>query len=146
MTKEMRIGDAARLSGLSVKAIRFYEESGFVPAPLRAESGYRRFSDQDVRRLRFIRRMRQLDVPLNEIRPLVESGMTTDCGAFAGQLEEALSHQRAEISRRIKELEALRRDLDELAEHIAHCECAPGQKVSDCDYCAVLDEGGGECK
>jgi DNA-binding transcriptional MerR regulator len=146
MTKEMRIGAAARLSGLSVKAIRFYEESGFVPAPLRSESGYRRFSAQDVRRLRFIRRMRQLDVPLSEVRPLVESGLTSDCGEFASELRNAFARQREEITRRIEELEALRRDLDDLAEHVAHCECEPGQKVVDCDYCAVLGEEGGECK
>jgi DNA-binding transcriptional MerR regulator len=142
----MTIGEAARRSGLSVKAIRFYEESGFVPAALRSESGYRRFSERDVRRLRFIRRMRQLDVPLSEVRPLVESGMTSDCGEFAGQLAEAFDRRRAEITRRIEELTALRGDLDELAGHVAHCECEPGQQVLDCDYCTELDEKGGECK
>ncbi|HWC29059.1 MAG TPA: MerR family transcriptional regulator [Dehalococcoidia bacterium] len=144
MSKKLGIGTAARLSGLSTKAIRFYERANLMPPASRTESGYRVYTARDVRRLRFIRRMRLLGVPLEQIRPLVLEGMAADCGEFAGELGLAFERRRAEINRRIADLEALRDDLDDLARHVSHCECEPGQAVLDCGFCLILDEEGGE--
>jgi MerR family copper efflux transcriptional regulator len=145
MRKDLRIGTASRLTGLTTKAIRFYERAGLIPAAPRTETGYRRYTDQDVRWLRLIRRMRLLGVPLEQIVPLVLEGITADCSQFVDQLGAALERQRAEITQRMAELVALRSDLDELARHIAHSECEPGQAVANCGFCPILDEKGGEC-
>ncbi len=146
MNKEMNIGAAARATGLSVKAIRFYENSGFVPAPARTDSGYRQYSDPDLRRLRFVRRqMRVLGMPLAQIRSLLRRVMSADCSAFAAELGEVFEEQRTQIDRRISELKALRKDIDELSRHVDHCECEPGLAVTDCEYCPILDEEGGDC-
>ena len=56
----MNIGQAARRSGLSTKMIRYYEQTGLIPAADRKSSGYRDYSDTDVHMLRFIRRARDL--------------------------------------------------------------------------------------
>ncbi len=139
MTKELKIGAVAELTGLSVKAIRFYESSGFIPPAARSESGYRLYNQQDVRRLRLVRGMRALGVPLDEIRPLLQSTLTADCAEFTLEVGETFDRRRTEIDRQIAALEALRSDLDDLARHVAHCECEPGQAVSDCGYCEILD-------
>src|SRR5688500_12305775 len=144
MKQELGIGAAARATGLSVKAIRFYESSGFVPAPQRTGSGYRHYTDADLRRLRLLRQMRVLGMPLAEIRPLLEKVMSAECAEFATELTEVFEQQRIQITRRISELETLRGDLDELMRHIEHCECEPGHTVADCDYCPVIDDEGGE--
>ncbi len=64
----MRIGEAARLSGLETSAIRFYEADRVVPEPKRTDAGYRDYGVGDVELLRFIRRLRSLEFPLDDAR------------------------------------------------------------------------------
>ena len=54
----MNIGQAAKASGVSAKMIRYYEQTGLIPAADRKDSGYRDYSATDVHMLRFIRRVR----------------------------------------------------------------------------------------
>ncbi|MGQ2973995.1 MAG: MerR family transcriptional regulator, partial [Brevundimonas mediterranea] len=67
----MNIGDAARVSGVSAKMIRYYEQTGLIPPADRKDSGYRDYSVQDVHRLRFIRRSRDLGFSVSEITDLL---------------------------------------------------------------------------
>ena len=56
----MRIGEAVRRSGMAAKTIRFYEEAGLIAPASRTGNGYRGFGEDDVRRLQFIHRARDL--------------------------------------------------------------------------------------
>ena len=67
----MNIGQAAKASGVSAKMIRYYEQTGLIPAADRADSGYRDYSDTDVHMLRFIRRARDLGFSVAEIGDLL---------------------------------------------------------------------------
>ncbi len=67
----MRFGEAARLSGLETSAIRSYEADGVVPEPKRTDAGYRDYSVSDVELLRFVRRPRSLEFPLDDAREIV---------------------------------------------------------------------------
>lgn len=67
----MNIGKASRASGVSQRMIRHYEAIGLIPPPVRRESGYRDYSDADVRRLRFAANARDLGFPIEEIRELL---------------------------------------------------------------------------
>lgn len=67
----MNIGQAAKASGVSAKMIRYYEQTGLIPAADRKESGYRDYSDTDVHMLRFIRRARDLGFSVAEIGDLL---------------------------------------------------------------------------
>ena len=58
--RSMRIGEAARRSGMAAKTIRFYEEAGLIAPASRTGNGYRGFGEDDVRRLQFIHRARDL--------------------------------------------------------------------------------------
>ena len=63
----MSIGTAARLSGVSVRTLRYYDQIGLLHPSETAENGYRYYSDQDVARLQEILFFRELDFPLREI-------------------------------------------------------------------------------
>jgi len=67
----MNIGRAAKISGVSAKMIRHYEEVGLVPAPERTDSGYRQYSEPEVHTLRFIGQARDLGFSIRQIGDLV---------------------------------------------------------------------------
>ena len=67
----MNIGQAAKASGVSAKMIRYYEQTGLIPAADRKDSGYRDYSATDVHMLRFIRRARDLGFSGAEIGDLL---------------------------------------------------------------------------
>ncbi len=67
----MNISDVAKKTGLTSKAIRFYEEKGLVTPPLRSENGYRTYSQQHLDELTLLRQARQVGFNLEECRELV---------------------------------------------------------------------------
>lgn len=69
--KPLTIGHLARLAGVGVETVRFYERQGLLAEPERRQSGYRQYSDEVIQRLRFIRRAKELGFSLAEIRDLL---------------------------------------------------------------------------
>ena len=67
----MNIGEVAKISGVSAKMIRKYEDSGLVPKAKRNVSGYRSYSDNDVHTFRFIKTARSLGFSLKDIKELL---------------------------------------------------------------------------
>jgi DNA-binding transcriptional MerR regulator len=67
-----RIGQVAAETGVSAAAIRYYERIGLLSAPPRSSAGYRRFSDQAVAELRFIRKAQGLGFALDEVAAILE--------------------------------------------------------------------------
>ena len=67
----MQIGEASNATGVSAKMIRHYESIGLIPAADRRESNYRDYGAEDVHRLGFIRRARDLGFSIDEIRDLL---------------------------------------------------------------------------
>ncbi len=67
----LTVGEVARLTGLSVKALHHYEEKGLVPPAERTEAGYRLYGEEEVARLEFVKRAKLLGLTLEEVRELV---------------------------------------------------------------------------
>jgi DNA-binding transcriptional MerR regulator len=67
----LQIGHVAERTGLSLRTIRFYEETGLVVPTARSEGGYRLYSDDDVARLEVIKRMKPLGFTLEEMQQLL---------------------------------------------------------------------------
>ena len=68
----MRIGEAAKLSGVSAELIRYYEGAGLLSPAGRDANGYRIFDERNVHELRFIRRSRTLGFPIKQIDELLK--------------------------------------------------------------------------
>jgi DNA-binding transcriptional MerR regulator len=105
----LRIGEAARHTGLSAASIRHYEREGLLPEPMRSDSSYRLYGESDLHRLRFIRLCRAMDMSLDEVRTLLGLDLKdkADCLAARQTLDAHLGH----VRQRLSELRALERDL-----------------------------------
>jgi len=113
----MGIGVLAEHTGCKVETIRYYERIGLLPDPPRSEGGHRIYSLEQLKRLTFIRRGRELGFTLDEIRTLlglVDSGNYT-CGEVKAL---TLEHLR-EIHKKITDLKRLEKSLAAIA---AQCE------------------------
>jgi DNA-binding transcriptional MerR regulator len=71
MNECLKIGQLARSTGLTTKAIRYYESRGLLPEPRRTGSGYRLYSDEDIRRLEFVKQAKRLGLSLDDIRDIL---------------------------------------------------------------------------
>ncbi len=111
----MNIGDTARVSGVSAKMIRHYEQIGLIPKATRTGSGYRTYNGNDVHTLRFIRQARSLGFSIKQIEELLS--LWRDQRRPSRKVKAlALAHV-AELDARIRELEAMKHTLQELAVH-----------------------------
>jgi MerR family copper efflux transcriptional regulator len=122
----MLIGELAARSGLSTKAIRYYESIGLVPAPQRLPSGYRDYDEPTLGALAFIRAAQAVGLSLGEIRSIL--ALRNEGEAPCGHVVELLRSRSAELDRRIAELESLRSDLVglvEQAEQLDPADCDP---------------------
>jgi Cu(I)-responsive transcriptional regulator len=120
----MQIGEASHLSGVSAKMIRHYESIGLVPAPSRRDSNYRDYGADDVHRLGFVRRARDLGFSIEEIRDLLRLWGDKD-RASADVRALAAAHV-ADLDSRIERLREMRATL-----HTLVCAC-DGNDRPDC--------------
>ncbi|MHA7156202.1 heavy metal-responsive transcriptional regulator [Arthrobacter sp. TMN-50] len=102
----MRIGEVAASSGVTTKALRFYEERGLLPQADRSTNGYRDYPQETLGRIEFIRRSQVAGLSLSEIRGIlrIRDAGEAPCGHVRDQLSEHLRN----LDRQIAELTALR--------------------------------------
>ena len=112
MQEGLTIGRLARQSGVGVETIRFYERQGLLPPPARTPANYRIYPEQDVRRLRFIRRAKALGFTLREIRELLDLRHRPD--ASKKEVRRRAEAKIADLDRRIEELARIRAALQHL--------------------------------
>lgn len=128
-----RIGQLAQRVGVSTKAIRFYEQRGILPEPARTDSGYRWYSERDVDRLQFVLRAKAVGLSLPEIADIVE---IRDSGRVpCVHVRQLLDRKFEEVSERIRTLERLQNELDELREVAESIDVV---SADDSCYCHIL--------
>lgn len=128
----MNIGQAAKLSGVSAKMIRYYEQIGLIPKANRSDAGYRNYSTADAQSFRFIRSARDLGFSVEQISALLVLWCDRD-RASADVKALALSHA-AGLKAKIIELQTMVQTLEHLA---SNCH---GDGRPDCPILADLAE------
>jgi len=108
----MKILELSQKTGISAKAIRYYEQIGILPPPLRAVNGYRQYSQPDIERLQLVAGARRLDLPLDEIREILALRDRQEAPCRA--LLDRLAQKADEIAERIASLQSLESELQEL--------------------------------
>ena len=109
----MNIGQAAAASGVSAKMLRYYESIGLVPKAGRTEAGYRTYGEAEVHTLRFIKRARDLGLPIERIRLLV--GLWQDKDRSSADVKRIATEHVAELRTKIAELTGMCETLEHLA-------------------------------
>ena len=123
------IGALAKRAGVGIDTVRYYERAGLLSPRTRLSSGYRRYSELELARLRFIRRAQSLGFTLKEVRELLSLSAQRD----VAKVKRSAQAKLMDVERRIAELEKIREGLGGL---IAAC---PGHgRAADCPILKAL--------
>ena len=127
----MSIGELAKETGVKIVTIRYYEQSGVLPAPARSSGNYRVYNEKHAQRLRFIRRCRDLGFSLGQIRDLFElSAENASSCAKVCRIAE----------RHLKTIEGKLADLNRLASELTRigASCSGKTPMADCRIMEAL--------
>jgi DNA-binding transcriptional MerR regulator len=151
---EYSSGDLARATGNTVRTIRFYEEQGLLRPAVVSEGGHRRYTEEDLEKLRLIADLRELGLPLSEIRAVLDlrAGCTT-AAEFASRFQEVLLDHIRAAERRLDRLRRVKKELTEALAaiqarlpggpgHEADCPCSVGDTLGSMRIVKVLTRSG----
>lgn len=128
----LTIGKLAHQCDVGVETVRFYERKGLIKEPARSISGYRQYPEDAVRRLRFIRRSKNLGFSLAEIQTLLGlSEQATD----KSEVKAMVVDKTALIQQKIDDLQRIKLALDNLAELCEGSGC-----IDDCPILSALND------
>lgn len=115
----LRIGEVARLSGLSVKTIRFYCDQGVLHPQGRSEGGYRLFGPDCLAELTLIKALRSMDVSITDLSRILEVRRSGVCNC--SMLKQTIATKITLIDARILELQAMKGELSRLLSGWQEC-------------------------
>ncbi len=126
----LTIGEMASDSGVQVETIRYYESVKLMPKPQRTEGKQRRYGQDDLKRLAFIRHARELGFEVAAIRDIL--AMTEQSDASCEKIDSIARSHLETVEEKLASLKALRKELLRMLDH-----CGTG-KVADCNVIEVL--------
>jgi DNA-binding transcriptional MerR regulator len=130
--KALGIGQLAKRGGVGIDTVRYYERNGLLAPRTRLASGYRRYGELELARLRFIRRAQGLGFTLKEVKELLALSAQRD----VGRVKRSAQTKLLDVEARIAALERVR---DGLSTLIAAC---PGHgRAADCPILQALTQG-----
>jgi DNA-binding transcriptional MerR regulator len=156
MQADLSSGDLARATGNTVRTIRFYEEEGLLKPAVVSDGGHRRYTEQDLERLRLITDLRELGLSLCEIRSILE--LRSGChnaAEFAMRFQQVLVGHLEQAQRRLERLKRVKKEIfDALATlqerlssaGVEQCACAIAEAAGAPRIVKVLARQQGCCE
>jgi MerR family transcriptional regulator, copper efflux regulator len=141
--RTLRVGELARSSGKTVRALHLYEELGLLVPVERSKGGYRLYDEDSLTRVRWIGKLQEMGFSLSDIQTMTrqweQSGSAPGAMAKVERLlTEKLAHTREQIAR----LQTLETELQAGLDYLRTCPtCDPKQIVDACASCELHPEG-----
>jgi len=133
MASGLTIGQLAKEVGVNIETVRYYERLHLLAPTARKPSGYRLYSDDVVRRLRFIKNAQALGFTLNEVEGLLN--LRVDSIARCSDVQRRAQAKLANVESKIRDLEAIARALRNLVRS-----CRDGQPTERCPILKCLED------
>jgi DNA-binding transcriptional MerR regulator len=130
----MQIGELAKRSGVTVQTVRFYERLKLLPEPQRKDSGYRVYSEPDLKRLRFVRQGKSLGFSLDEIRDILRMRERGHCPC--GEVVSIAERHLRSVEQQITQLSKFR---DGLSQAVKQWKKSGKQTISADAICVLIE-------
>ena len=127
----LTIGEVARLAGVNVQTLRYYERRGILESPERSRSGYRQYPVETVELIRTIKRAQKLGFALDEIERLLQ--IREGGNGACARARDVAAHKLALLNERIEELAVVRNTLEALIR-----DCQPRRPAEDCGVLTAI--------
>lgn len=126
----MKINEVARITGLTPKTIRFYEQKGIITEPYRRDNGYREYAELHINELQMIKRSRLVGFSLDECKVLLD--MSQDPLRRSADVKQKVRCKIVEIDEQINELKQMKATLKSLMH------ACPGDDNANCPIIDAL--------
>ena len=133
----LQVGDLAKAAGKTVRAIHLYEELGLLRPSARSKGRYRLYGADALMRARWISKLQELGLSLNDIRLVVREWESSRSAPGAmGQMRAVYRNKLQETREQIQRLVALERELAGTLDYLETCDsCDPARMLSACSSC-----------
>ncbi len=128
----LKVGEVAKRAAVNLQTIHFYEREGLLPKPPRTASNYRMYSEDAVRRVRFIKRAQELGFALRDIKELLSLRATP--GSRCADIRQRATAKLRDIDEKIGTLQAMHKALTKLIG-----QCAGRRPITACPILQALD-------
>ena len=128
----MKIGELSKTTGCSIQTIRYYEKEGLLSTPERTEGNYRLYGERALKELEFIKHCRSLDIPLTDVKRLME--LKNKPEESCASVNKPIAQQLALVNNRMRELKALKAELQQMASL-----CTTENTIEACGIIKSLD-------
>ncbi|MGA7121592.1 MAG: MerR family transcriptional regulator [Polyangiaceae bacterium] len=138
----MQIGDLARETGKTVRAIHLYEELGLLTPAARSKGRFRLYGREALVRIRWIGKLQEMAFSLGDIQTIVREWEQVEGAPSAmKRMREVYARKLEETREQRRRLEALERELRASLRYLDTCDvCDPQRLLSECDCCDLHDK------
>jgi DNA-binding transcriptional MerR regulator len=138
----MQIGDLARETNKTARAIHLYEELGLLTPAARSKGGYRLYGQEALIRIRWIGKLQEMGFSLNDIQTIVREWERVGSAPGAmKRMREVYARKLEETREQRRRIEALEHELSASLQYLDTCDvCDPQRLLSACDRCDLHDK------
>lgn len=140
----LKVGELAKRTGKTVRAIHLYEELGLIAPAVRSKGGFRLYHDKAAKRIDWIQKLQELGFSLTEIKAFLRDWEQSNAAPKAmDQVREIFSDKLRETKENVARLERLVGDLTETLAYMDSCRsCEPTHNQAECGTCGIHGHGG----
>lgn len=142
LRRSLRVGELAKVTGKTVRALHLYEELGLLAPSERSKGGYRLYDEDAVTRVRWIGKLQEMGFSLSEIQAMARQWEQSGSAPSAmAKVERLLEEKLAQTREQIERLRTLEHELQASLDYLQVCPtCAPDQLIDACASCELHPE------